>query len=1024
MKNILRDKFLIALLLLTILIGFGVWISEKAEQNIPSANGGIFDLDGWDFEESGILALDGEWEFYPNQLLTPDSIDGQRSKAYFIQVPGKWNGMQYDEGQQMQGKGYGTYRLLVKHAPAEGLLAISKNYVRFADRLYVNGQLLGESGQPGQSKESYQPRNVPYTVYFQNTSDEVEILLQVANFDFRIGGITNSLQLGLGKQMEVRKSFQVGLELMGAVILLIFGFLHSGLYLWFHRNPLLILFGAFLFLFAVSVVMNGERIVLQLMPELSFELLFKIKNFVIYMMPALLFFISWRLLGQAGIRRLLLISSGVLAAYCIGIVVLPFRIYSYVQDAVYIGLTMVGILLLCFLFHSYVKERYGSLGRRQFQLYMAAVWSVLLTGVIVAWNSRNIISMMLANLTFMLFVLFLSMMLLHQYISAYSAMQRLAAKLQKADVMKDEFLLITSHELNTPLHGIINLSQTLLKEPLKKSAESEIRERLQLIRNTAYRMSNMVKDIIDAAKIKEGRLDVETGRVDLVTCVSVVIEVFGFLAKGKNTVLTHQIDPAARYVFADENRLMQVLYNAINHSLVQVQDGIVVIASRQKEGAEVVIEISRTGMKDHMIGGSQDADEEKEGYGFAVGLSTAYELTQLMGGKFVQDNDRGKVEITLPAAEAAGINESAATSELPSGQQLHTDLGGSRTAKEGAAKILIASADPVNVEHLYSMLVTEGFEVICASTDKDAYSLIARINRPDIALIDVMLPDTNGYELCRRIRQHFTLAEMPVLFIAARSTPADIEAGIAAGGSDFIARPLDAGEIRVRINTLLSMKRLVKESALNEMAFLRSQIKPHFLYNTLGTIMSLCYTDGARAGELLGVFSRYLRNIFHLDNTEETVTLSKEMEMIQAYIDIEQERFGDRVQVEFNVDEALYSCQVMPLTIEPLVENAIRHGVLKKVSGGMVRLTIRRQEEFIQVVVEDNGAGMMPGQVESILQPGKQGEGVGFRNIMRRVAHLTGKPPVVESELGRGTKVTIWLPLIYTSMKNLNDMNG
>lgn len=117
--------------------------------------------------------------------------------------------------------------------------------------------------------------------------------------------------------------------------------------------------------------------------------------------------------------------------------------------------------------------------------------------------------------------------------------------------------------------------------------------------------------------------------------------------------------------------------------------------------------------------------------------------------------------------------------------------------------------------------------------------------------------------------------------------------------------------------------------------------------------------------------------------------------------------------MEFDVDEELYGCLVMPLTIEPLVENAIRHGVSKKVSGGTVRLTIQKQDGFVKVVVEDDGVGMTPEQIRWILEREKQEQGVGFRNIMRRVAHLTGKQPIVESERGKGTKVTIWLPLNY-----------
>ncbi|MNW59707.1 Sensor histidine kinase YpdA [compost metagenome] len=194
------------------------------------------------------------------------------------------------------------------------------------------------------------------------------------------------------------------------------------------------------------------------------------------------------------------------------------------------------------------------------------------------------------------------------------------------------------------------------------------------------------------------------------------------------------------------------------------------------------------------------------------------------------------------------------------------------------------------------------------------------------------------------------------------------------------------------------------------MAFLRSQINPHFLYNALGTIMSLCFTDGPRAGELLGSFSRYLRILFHLDNTEELIPLSKEMELIRAYVEIEQERFGSRLQVKLDVDSSLYSCKVMPLLIEPLVENAIRHGVSKKIDGGTVRLTIRRYEDSVQVVVEDDGVGMSGKQVAFIMNRSHTEQGIGLQNVQRRLKHMNGQAPVIQSEQGLGTKVTIKFP--------------
>ncbi|WP_238404203.1 histidine kinase [Paenibacillus paridis] len=1008
-----KDPFATGLLLITLAGALFIAWQIGQHREAPAIENGVLDLAGWDWEANRIFPLDGEWSFFPNQLLTPEKTKHEAAALPTIQVPGNWDGWHGGSDEKMRGQGYGTYRLLLRNVPTNQTLAIGKPYVRFADKLYVDGQLLGSSGKTGISKADYEPRNVPYTAYFRPLSSEVEILLQVANYDFRSGGIFESVELGMGKDLEIRSQLRAGFELMCVMMLLLFGLLFLFLSFRFDRNPLMLLLSAFSFCFSISVITNGERLFLMLFPDIPFELAFKIKYISVYMGPALLFFISWRLASVMWLRKFLLLSVWVLSAYCTAILFLPFSIYSHVQEALYGYVYLVCATLTVVLFHFYLKKRFGSLDTRQFQILLATVWLCLMGSTVVILSNMHLIPPTLTNLTSLMLLLFISFFLAYQYIGVYRSMRKLTERLQIADRMKDEFLLVTSHELNTPLNGIINMSDSLLAALPLSLRLTEAEEKLNRIRNIAYRMSNMVKDIIDAAHMKEGSLKVESRTVDLAMSISVVIEVFDFLARGKNTSFIHQINPDARFVWADENRLLQVLIQVIHHLLKNQSGKLVSIESiGDKEGVRVIFRQKTAELK--AIDEARQAPWEEETHkGFAMGMSMAMELIKLMGGQMVIDDAADSVTLLLQHAEAEQSGRSVSlpipNAEASRRRRLRTAV---RPGSNAESTIMIASANLVDVEHLYGMLAMEGYQTISAGDNGEVYSRIVT-ERPDLVIVDALLPNSNGYELCRQIRRRFNHAELPILLIGTRNTPADIEAGIAAGGSDFITRPFDSGEIWVRIHTLLSMKQLVQDAARSEMAFLRSQIKPHFLYNTLSTIMSLCYTDGPRAGELLSIFSRYLRIIFHQDNTEDTVLLSNEMELINAYVEIERERFGSRLSIEFDVDESLNGIRIIPLTIEPLVENAIRHGVSKKVKGGTVRLSIQQENGLVKVEVADDGVGMAKGQVLAMLGPDSPEQGVGFRNIRRRVEHLTGKSPVVESELGIGTKVTIWLPISY-----------
>ncbi|ANY68105.1 hypothetical protein BBD42_17695 [Paenibacillus sp. BIHB 4019] len=1006
MRHIRTDRFLLGLGIMTLLLVLVLLQQIIGGREMITAKQGILTLPGVEWLDKRVVSLDGEWAFYPNQLLSPEEIRQAKARPVFIHVPGNWNEAQHKNGDIMTGKGYGTYRLLVRNVPPNEPLAIAKRYVRFSDAMYVNGQLLGRSGQPGSSVETYQPRNVPYTVYFHSEGTEVEIVLQVANFDFHSGGINGAIDLGLSQHIEARTILQSGLELLTIGIVLILGLLFFYLYVRLHRDGLQLLYGLFFIGFALIVFTNGERLLLQFFPEMPFEAAFKLKYIAVYSVPAIVFVIVSRIAARLMIRRWLQAASALLALYVTLVVLLPFHMYSYAQDSIYLVILFTYVAASVMLLSQYVRGEYGSITKAQFQLLITCVWMMLINSVlaiVVVWNP---LSQILLNGATLLLLGAFAMLIVYQYVGAYDSMRKLAHQLQLADKAKDEFLLLTSHELNSPLHSILHLSKSLLGSPLRQTDEIGIREKLQLIRNTAHRMSNHVNDLIDMSRFKEGSMKLEMGMVDLVSSISVVVEVLGFLANGKGIVLMREIEPEARYIMADESRLQQVLYSIVYHMIGQRSHRELIFEClKQDENVRIILRY-KPRLAEPIGARMEEAFSAKEPSSVAAGLSFAPELVRLMGGTLLIHDAEEYIQIELKSAKMV---DGEALSEVAAARAKH-EWHGERSQSAASAVVLIATADLADMEHLSTLLSTEGFQMMFAGSDTEAQKLLERQRQPDLVIVDALLPPATGYALCKRIRNDFTQAELPVLFINMRSTPADVEACMRAGGNDFITRPLDAGEILVRVHTLLGMKRLVKEAASNEMAFLRSQIKPHFLYNALGTIMSLCFTDGPRAGELLGSFSRYLRILFHLDNSEETIPLSKEMELVRAYVEIERERFGSRLQVEFDVDDTLNSCKIMPLLIEPLVENAIRHGVSKKISGGTVRLSIQRLEEMVQVVVEDDGVGMPQQQAQALWNKRTGGHGIGLQNVQRRLKHLSGQEPSISSEPGAGTKVTIMFP--------------
>lgn len=180
--------------------------------------------------------------------------------------------------------------------------------------------------------------------------------------------------------------------------------------------------------------------------------------------------------------------------------------------------------------------------------------------------------------------------------------------------------------------------------------------------------------------------------------------------------------------------------------------------------------------------------------------------------------------------------------------------------------------------------------------------------------------------------------------------------------------------------------------AYAEIKRLQSQINPHFLFNALNTIGSFCRTNSERARQLTLELSTYLRK--NLDRGDHFISLAEELQQVRSYLSIEQARFGDRISAFIDIQKECEGWPIPPLIIQPLVENAVKHGLSELESGGSVWVDAKQHNGMLQIRVSDNGVGMpentgtdMVGdQVALTSRP----EGIGLANISQRLAHIYG----------------------------------
>lgn len=234
-------------------------------------------------------------------------------------------------------------------------------------------------------------------------------------------------------------------------------------------------------------------------------------------------------------------------------------------------------------------------------------------------------------------------------------------------------------------------------------------------------------------------------------------------------------------------------------------------------------------------------------------------------------------------------------------------------------------------------------------------------------------------------------------------------------GSYIIESPL--GEINayvffvyvcmMAVVLFLKMSYLEKEFLEKQLNFLHAQIKPHFLYNTISTIRAYSKQDTEKTGEMLDYLSTYLRGKLR-KGEDMMISLKEEISLIKAYLAIEKVRFEERLNVEYDIDDDI-DIIIPCLIVQPMVENAVKHGISRKSEGGKIDVEVKRDKNNVLIVIKDNGAGMDKKTMADIMDGSNPG--IGISNTNERLKRYYNTEISVNSVEGVGTTFMLTIPL-------------
>ena len=475
------------------------------------------------------------------------------------------------------------------------------------------------------------------------------------------------------------------------------------------------------------------------------------------------------------------------------------------------------------------------------------------------------------------------------------------AELKELDRLKDEFLANTSHELRTPLNGIIGIAESLI-DGVTGALPPSTQMNLSLIANSGRRLSSLINDILDFSTLRDCRLTLQRKPIQLRSLVDVVLALSEGLIRHKQLQAVNEIPAELPPVQADENRLQQILYNLVGNAIKFTQIGTIAVSAvlaQDELEKKIIITVADTGVgipneKLKRIFKSfeqTDGSVARQHRGTGLGLTVTKQLIELHGGHIWVDSEVGvgsQFHFTLPLAtatdlDAVDISVSPSPLQLPAVEDLVAAWSspdemlnlGKVTEKDEPDprfKILIVDDEPVNLQVLQNHLSLENYAIVQAISGEDVFRVLDEGLRPDLILLDVMMPNMTGYEVTRKLRERFSASELPILMLTAKNQVNDLIEGLETGANDYLSKPIAKNELLARIKTHLQLANLNKAY---------SRFVPHEFLQLLGKDSIVDVNLGDQTQQEMSVLFADIRDFTTLS---EQMTPAENFKFINAYL--------------------------------------------------------------------------------------------------------------------------------------------
>jgi two-component system, sensor histidine kinase ChiS len=839
----------------------------------------------------------------------------------------------------------------------------------------INGEIIASSFQDNQFNQKYRPGQ-PTVVVFDIQEGSNEIIIQINNELRYISGISSEVFIGPASLVMNYAQLEIIFD-----IIYFASFLITGLFLIIQAilirgnnrfRWLYVLIALTLIVFAFNIAGYKEKIIYFIFPNLDTISLFKLSDIVrslhFVLTMGLLFILKYKIFHWSSRVLLLIFVLG----YFLMVLVLPMQLVQSITMTYYTMLTIIILPIGIQVLYSIKQSpQDNELLYSEFSLVIMLILSglygvgLLLYGLGIWW------ALLIAYWILLLKIMALITFFVNNQLQALNLSQQSLEAMKTMNMMKSSFYEHTSLQLQQPLSHLSQLSEYLLDdESLTKHHQT-----LHHVHVLTQNMRRHVQDMMEYEQVKETNSLISRTQISLDTFMTYVFNYHHDVLSEHNITVELNMPHTSIHGLGDSVHLFNFFHQLIKYALRSQVDLIKVGVDLHARVNLNLQSSSSNQMFDQLSNIFLTTAPLKDLEDYSLRLQFMH--LELMNIHFVLNQ-------TYPQQCELFFNFEL--SEIKDNQlNLSKKLELSRTL------ILLS---PFTEMAFNLTAVFHAFNINLAHIfNPDEIALIQ--TKIDGILVD--LDHYNSSSIMTILKESLNIMDIPIYGLTQDIENQDVSSLLEIGYVEVLRQPLSINEFIHRFNTYEKLKNTMHDLLNQEMRFLQSQIKPHFLFNALSTIIAMCSFDPPKASQLLENLSDYLRYGLDFNRHDHLISCQQELEMIQAYVNIEQARFHERCKFETNIDSRALNFPIVPFLIQPLVENAIKHGILSKEEGGKVVLSLSVINDVLHVSVSDNGIGLSDSFINSLHEHQKL-PGIGLSNVMRQLKLVYQTSLIIENQ--------------------------